>query len=293
MLTRAPIAVLSTLSLTTALLLVIACGGGSSSSSGGAAKGSIDISGVAELKDGTLDIGSDIAYAPIEFLDEKTNQPVGLDIDLATAMAEALGVKVKFNNGEFDGLLPALDAKRYDVIMSSMTATAERKKTVDFVEYFNAGSGIIVTRGNPKGIKGPDDLCGKTVAAQEGTTQVDFITGSADAPGGQSRKCTSAGKGSITLLKFGTDPEAVQALVAGQADAEMADFPVAAYSAKQSSGRIEVIPNQIEPAPYGIAVRKESKALRDALAKAFDTIKKNGKYEEILKKWGLEAGKVK
>ena len=293
MLRRVRIALLLVVSLAPVFLLANACGGGSSTSSGGASKGSVDISGVAELKDGSLDIGSDIAYAPIEFLDEKTNQPVGLDVDIATALAEALGVKAKFNNGEFDGLLPALDAKRYDVIMSAMTASAERKKTVDFVEYFNAGSGIIVAKGNPKAIKGPDDLCGKKVAAQEGTVQVDFITGSSDQPGGQTRKCTSAGKGAITLLKFGTDPEAVQALIAGQADAEMADFPAAAYSAKQSGGRLEVVPNQIEPAPYGIAVRKDSRALRDALTKALDTIKKSGKYDEILKKWSLEAGKVK
>ncbi len=274
------------------IVLSIACSGSTSDQSK-AAKGTIDISGVPELRDGALDIGSDIAYAPIEFLDEKTNQPVGLDVDIANAMADALGVKARFNNAAFDGLLPALDAKRYDVIMSSMTATNERKKVVDFVEYFNAGSGIIVTKGNPKAIKGPDDLCGKTVAVQEGTVQVDFIVGAVGAPGGQDKKCTSAGKSGIVLRKFGTDPEAVQVLLAGQADVEMADFPVATYSAQQSGGRLEVVPNQIEPAPYGIAVRKDSKALQDVLAKAFAAIKASGKYDDILKKWSLEAGQVK
>ena len=257
-----------------------------------AAGAKVDISGVDELKDGSLDIGSDIAYAPIEFLDEKTNEPVGLDIDIANALADVLGVKAKFNNGGFDGLLPALDAKRYDVIMSAMTASDERKKTVDFVEYFNAGSGIIVGKGNPKAIKTADDLRGKKVAVQEGTTQVDFLVGPADAPGGQDKTCKDAGKGGITVLKFGTDPEAVQALAAGQADAEMADFPVAAYSAQQSIGALEIVPNQIEPAPYGVAVRKASTPLNEALTKAFAEIKKSGKYDEILKKWNLEAGKL-
>ena len=250
----------------------------------------VDISGVDELKDGSLDIGSDIAYAPIEFLDEKTNQPVGLDIDIANALADVMGVTAKFNNSAFDGLLAALDAKRYDVIMSAMTASDARKKTVDFVEYFNAGSGIIVSKGNPKNIKSADDLCGLKVAAQEGTTQVDFLVGPLDNPGGQDKKCKDAGKGGITVLKFGTDPEAVQALVAGQADAEMADFPVAAYSAQQSNGALEIVPNQIEPSPYGIAVRKSSTALSAALTKALAEIKKSGKYDEILKKWNLEAG---
>lgn len=291
-----------------AAVAAAACGGGTSSTDktataakGGAttpaagatkAAAKIDISAVDELKDGSLDIGSDISYAPIEFIDEKTQAPVGLDIDIANAMADVLGVKAKFNNGDFAGLLVALDGKRYDVIMSSMTATDERKKTVDFVEYFNAGSGIIVSKGNPKAIKSADDLCGKTVATQEGTTQADFIAGTTDAPIGQDKKCTNAGKPGITLRKFQTDPEAVQALISGQADAEMADFPVAAYSAQKSEGELEIVPNQIEPAPYGIAVRQTSKPLSDALTKAFAEIKKNGKLDEILKKWNLEAGKL-
>jgi polar amino acid transport system substrate-binding protein len=293
-----------------AMMAAVACGGGTSSkdkTATAAAKGGvstpaagatktpsskIDISGVDELKDGSLDIGSDISYAPIEFMDEKTQAPAGMDVDIANAMADVLGVKAKFNNGDFAGLLLALDGKRYDVLMSAMTTKAERKKVVDFVEYFNAGSGIIVSKGNPKGIKSADDLCGKTVAAQESTTQVDFIAGTTDAPGGQDKKCKDAGKSGITLRTFQTDPEAVQALISGQADAEMADFPVAAYSAQKSEGKLEIVPNQIEPAPYGIAVRKTSTALRDALTKAFAEIKKNGKLDEILKKWNLEAGKL-
>lgn len=245
--------------------------------------GDIDISGVEELSDGTLSIGSDIAYAPIEFLDESTNEPVGLDIDIANALAEVLGVEAEFENGAFDGLLPALEAERYDAIMSAMTASEERKQTVDFVEYFNAGAGIIVPAGNPQGIADADDLCGKRVATQEGTTHAEFLdTKSAD--------CTAGGNGAITVLKFGTDPEAVQALIAGQADAEMADFPVAAYSALQSDGALEILDTQIDPAPYGIALRKSSTALRDALQAAFDQIVDDGTYAAILEEWDLSAG---
>jgi polar amino acid transport system substrate-binding protein len=257
------------------------------------ASGAIDISGVEELADGTLDIGSDIAYAPIEFLDESTNEPVGLDIDIANALAEKLGVEAKFNNSAFDGLLGALDAERYDAIVSAMTASDERKEQVDFVEYFNAGSGIIVAAGNPKGVATADDLCGLKVAVQEGTVQVDFLVGPEGEPGGQDQKCKDEGKDGIEVLKFPTDPEAVQALLSGQADAEMADFPVAAYSATQNEGKIELIPNyQIEPAPYGIALRKSSTALNDALQEAFDAIVADGTYDEILTKWSLEAGKL-
>lgn len=251
----------------------------------------IDISGVPELSDGKLGLGSDIAYAPIEFLDE-SNNPVGLDLDVADAMAKVLGVEVEFTNGGFDGLLPALDSERHDAIMSAMTASAERKQSYDFVEYFNAGSGIIVAKGNPKAINSADDLCGKTVAVQEGTVQVDFLQGTTDAPGGLDQKCKDAGKDGITVRTFPKDPDAVLALKSGQADAEMADFPVAAYSASQNAEDLEVIPNQIDPAPYGIALRKSSTALRDVLQQAFDKIVADGTYDEILQKWNLEAGKL-
>jgi polar amino acid transport system substrate-binding protein len=252
----------------------------------------IDISGIPELQDGVLNIGSDIAYAPIEFLDEDTNEPVGLDIDLANVIAELLGVRAEFTNAAFDGLLPALDAERYDVITSAMTASEERKQQVDFVEYFNAGSGIIVPAGNPMGIESADDLCGLRVAVQEGTVQVDLLEGTADDPGGLNQQCIDDGNDGITVLKFGTDPEAVLALRSGQADAEMADFPVAAYSAQQSEGDLEIIPNQIDPAPYGIAVRKTSTALRDALQAALDELIASGDYDAVLAKWNLEDGSI-
>jgi polar amino acid transport system substrate-binding protein len=251
----------------------------------------IDISGVEELADGKLLVGSDIAYAPIEFFDEDNNA-VGLDVDIAKAMGEVLGIEVAFEAGGFDALLPSLEAERYDIVMSAMSVNPERAQVVDFIEYFNAGVGVIVAAGNPKNIKTVDDLCGSKVAVQKGTVQVDLLQGTVDAPGGLDQKCKDAGKDGITVLEFDTDPEAVQALVAGQADAEMADFPVAAYSAQQNEGKIELVDTQVEPGPYGIAVRKSSTALRDALQKAFDAIVEDGTYAEILAKWDLTAGAI-
>ena len=247
---------------------------------GDAGNGEIDISGIDELSDGTLDIGSDIAYAPIEFLDETTNEPAGLDVDIANAMAEVLGVEAVFENGVFDGLLPALASERHDVVMSAMFVNDERKQQVDFVEYFQAGSGFIVAAGNPEGILTVEDLCGKTVAVQEGTTHIESL---------EAIECPD---GAITLLRFATDPEAVQALVAGQAQAEVADYPVAAYSAQLSGGDLEVLDIQIDPSIYGIAVRKDSTALRDALQAAYDQIAEDGTLDAILEKWDLASGKL-
>ena len=251
--------------------------------------GEIDISGIEELEDGTLTVGSDGAYAPIEFEDEG-GELVGLDVDIAAALAEVLGVESEFSIAGFDSLLPSLDAERYDVVMSAMSINAERQQVVDFVPYFNAGIGIVVVAGNPKNVASFDDLCGTTVAVQKGTIQVDFLKGTTEAPGGKDQECKDAGNSGITVLEFDSDPEAVAALIAGQADAEMADFPVAAYSAAQNEGEIELVETQIDPGPYGIAVRKTSTALRDALQAAFDQIVEDGTYNEILEKWDLSAG---
>lgn len=244
------------------------------------AGGAIDVSNVPELQDGTWTIGSDIAYAPIEFEDD-SGEPTGLDIDLANAMGELMGVEVVFENAAFDGLIPALLSERYDSLMSAMTATDARDEEVDFIRYFNAGSGLIVAEGNPNAIQTAADLCGRTVAVQEGTIQVDLLET-------QSGECDTP----INILRFPTDPEAVQALLAGQADAEIADFPVAAYSASQSGGALEVIPNQIDPAPYGIAVRPDSDELEQALQDALDQLIEDGTYADILEEWNLAAGAI-
>src|SRR3990172_5214414 len=130
----------------------------------------IDISGVPELADGKLLIGSDIAYAPLEFYQTGTETPDGLDVDLAKAIAEALGVEGEFLNTGFDGAIAALNTDEFDAVMSAMTIDADRSKLVDFVPYLNVGVGIVVPAGNPNSIGGLDDLCGLTVAVQLGPT---------------------------------------------------------------------------------------------------------------------------
>jgi polar amino acid transport system substrate-binding protein len=238
--------------------------------------------GVPELSDGTLQVGSDIAYAPIEFYEEGTQNPVGLDIDIAKALAKELGVKVEFMNTGFDGLIGALQAKRFDIIMSSMTVTEKRQQEIDFIPYFTAGTGILVQAGNPRGIQSLADLCGKNVAVQLGTIQVDQL----DA---QNEQCAQK----ISITTFDQNPLAVEQLRLGRADAVTADYPVAANDARLSQGKLEVVGTQFEAAPYGIGLRKDSTALNAALTKALQAIMDNGEYDKTLADWNLEAGSIK
>jgi polar amino acid transport system substrate-binding protein len=273
-------------------LLLAACGNGSSSgSSSGTTSGVTDLgkqlpASIQQSKQ--LKVGSDVAYAPVEFFKVGTQDVQGIDWDLAQAMGQKLGVTVSFANTTFDGIIPALTAKRFDVIMSAMSDTPERQKQIDFIDYFNAGTSILVKKGNPEGIQSLDDLCGKTIALQKGTTQVDVATA-------QQSKCQAAGKPKITVLTYDKDTDAQLQVRSGRAVADMNDFPVAAYAAQTIGGgnEFEVVGEQIEAGPYGIGVRKDDTQLRNALQNALKAIIADGTYDQILQKWNVTKGALK
>jgi polar amino acid transport system substrate-binding protein len=239
---------------------------------------------------GKLIVGSDIAYAPMEFFREGTEVAQGVDVELCGAIATRFGegFQCEFRNAVFDTLITGVKAGRFDLIMSSMTDNPERQREVDFVDYFSAGSSILVRKGNPDQIASVNDLCGKTVALQRGTTNEELAQA-------QSRTCASQRRPEVTVLAFDTDPEAQQQVKVGRAVADIADFPVAAYSARTSGGGndFEVVGEQIDPAPYGIAVAKDNTALRDAVQEALRAIIADGTYDRILEKWGVGRGAVK
>jgi len=240
---------------------------------------------VPELEDGVLQVGSDIAYAPIEFFEEGTQNPKGLDIDLANAMAEELGVTTEFVNTGFDGIIGALNASRFDILMSAMTVTDERSLEIDFVPYFIAGTDILVAAGNPKNIGAIEDLSGLTAAVQIATIQVDQLQAAND-------DLKAAGKPEINVLTFDQNPLAVEQLRTGRADAVLADSPVAANDARLSDGKLESVGLTIPPEPYGIGVRKESTALKAAIEDALQALIDSGKYKEILETWSLAGGAI-
>jgi polar amino acid transport system substrate-binding protein len=280
------------------LLLAAACGtgdarqstSGSSSSSapstGGSAAPLADKLPAAVKSAGVVRVGSDIAYAPVEFVGPDGKTATGIDPDVAAAIGGQLGVRFDFQNGTFDGLITSLRSKRIDVIMSAMSDTPERQKQVDFVDYFEAGTSILVKKGNPQGVQSLDDLCGKTVALERGSTQEDVAKQ-------QAAKCQSSGK-ALKVLSFDRDTEALLQVKQGRAVADMNDFPVAAYNAQTSGGGkdFEVAGQQIEAGPYGIAVRKDDTQLRDAIKAAMEAIVKDGTYAKVLQKWDVTKGAI-
>ncbi|MER6629983.1 ABC transporter substrate-binding protein [Streptomyces sp. NPDC000987] len=246
---------------------------------------------------GVIKVGSDIAYAPVEFKDSSGNT-VGIDPDIAAAMGKQLGVKFDFENGTFDTLITGLRSKRYDIAMSAMTDTKDRQEGidsdtgkkvgegVDFVDYFTAGVSIYTKKGDDQGIKTWSDLCGKKIAVQRGTVSEDLAKSEA-------KKCPSGKK--LAMESFDNDQQAQTRVRAGGADAGSSDFPVTAYAVKTSGGGkdFQIVGEQVEAAPYGIAVAKGNTQLRDALKAALDAIIKNGEYDKIIQKWGVGDGALK
>ncbi|MEV7288802.1 ABC transporter substrate-binding protein [Streptomyces sp. NPDC093252] len=250
-----------------------------------------------EIRDkGVIKVGSDIAYAPVEFKDD-AGATVGIDPDIAAAMGKQLGVTFEFENGTFDTLITGLRSKRYDIAMSAMTDTKDRQEGidadtgkkvgegVDFVDYFTAGVSIYTKKGDDQGITTWADLCGKTLVVQRGTVSDDLAKAEA-------KKCPSGEK--LTIEAFDNDQQAQTRLRAGGADAGSSDFPVAAYAVQTSGGGndFELVGEQVEAAPYGIAVAKDNTQLRDALQAALDAVIADGEYQKILEKWGVTDGAV-
>ncbi len=233
---------------------------------------------------GVVKVGSDLTYPPYEFLADGSDAPIGFDVDYANAVGEKLGVKFVFENSGFDGLIPAVEAGRYDVILSGMTDKAERQAKVDFVDYQTSGFSILVPAGNALGVAKIEDLCGKKVAMQKGTSQIDFVKG-------VSAKCASP----IAISEFPTEPEAQLAIQSGRADAGVADTPPMAYfvTTTEAGKKFEMVKGeQYETALLGMAVSKKLPELRDAVQKATAEMMADGSYDKLLAKWGLEATKI-
>ena len=235
---------------------------------------------------GSMAAATDASYAPNEFIGTNGSTIEGMDIDLGNAIAKQLGSSMKWQNVKFDSIIPGIGT-RYDISLSSFSVTAEREKQVCMVSYFTAGTSFYVQTGKNQDLTSLDALCGKNVAVETGTTQADDATA-------QSKKCTDAGKGKVNVLSFPDQNGANLALSSGRADVVMADSPVAAYAAKQSDGKFEVIGQPYGTAPYGIVLPNTSEyaGLASAVLDALKTLDQNGTYKQILTKWGVQAGAI-
>ena len=233
-------------------------------------------------KDGKIVVGTDSSYAPNEFLAEDGKTIQGFDVDLFNAVAAKLGLKAEFVTAPFDNIIPSVQSGRYEIGVSSFTINDERKKAVDMISYFAAGTQWAAKTGSDVD---PDNACGKTVAVQKGTVQVDDLEA-------RSKKCTGAGSAAIKIEQYQLQDEATAAVVSGKADAMLADSPVVAYAVKQTKEQLELKGAIYDSAPYGYVVKKNQGEFAQALADALKACIADGTYRQALAKWGVEAGGI-
>lgn len=273
-----------------ALIAAVAgCGGSNSGGSpaGSAPSASVDTALAAKVpasikSAGKIIIGTDSTYAPSEFLatDGKTVQ--GFDVDLFDAVAGKLGLKTEWQSAKFDDIIPGVGSGKYNIGVSSFTINAEREQQVTMVSYFSAGTQWAAKAGASVD---PDNACGKKVAVQTATVQVDDVNK-------RSKACTDAGKPAIHVDQYQDQGNATTAVVSGKDDAMLADSPVCAYAVKQTNGQLALVGQIYDSAPYGYVLPKDQTDFGSALAGAVQALITDGTYKTILAKWGVDAGSI-
>lgn len=276
-----------------ASLTLAACGsdsleeGGESKSAAPAVKATKDAALAESVPEklkskGTLSIGTDASYPPNEDFASDGKTIEGMDIDLMNAVLAKLGLKAKYQNAGFDSLILGVKSGKYDASISSFTINAERMKQVSMVSYYTAGSQWVVPKGNSKKVN-MDSPCGLSVAVQKGTVQVTDLQS-------RSKKCVADGDKKINLLIDDQQSKATLNIVSGRADAMVADLPVSVDAVNKNNGKVELLGEPYDTAPYGIVIPKDDKEFGDVLVKGLEAIKKDGTYDKVLKKWGTEGG---
>lgn len=250
---------------------------------------------------GKLLVCSDLPYPPFESYDA-SGAPVGLDIDMGTEIATRLGLQFQLVNSVFDTIIAAAAGGKCDIVMSDMNITDTRKKQISFIEYLQVGQSILVAKGNPKNISAPTDLCGQSVAAESGTTEVDYLQGTGDYKGGGlAADCTKAGKPQVTVVVTQKDSDALQQLQAGKVTAYFADTPVAGQYAAKNADQFQLAGAPIQPMPVGIGVPCGGASdctsapltpLGQAVQTALKSMMADGTYAKILDKYGAKDSAV-
>ncbi|WP_427015545.1 transporter substrate-binding domain-containing protein [Pseudarthrobacter sp. P1] len=278
--------VLGALALATAVGLT-ACGGAADAgdpTAGASSSGSAKAPFFSELpaaiqSAGTVNVASNVEYPPFESFDTDGKTVVGIDRELADALEKKLGVKFEFNNIAFDAIIPGLDSGRYDMGISAMSDTVERQKQVSFLDYFEAGGGIMTTTANPHGIKALGDLCGLKVGIVKGTTE------DADAAA-QSTECQSAGKPALETTIYAGQNQAVLALQSDRVDAFLVDSTSGSVVAAESKGEL-AMGNRYQQMPFGLVFPKDSMVLMGVVQKAMEEIAADGTYKSVLEKYKM------
>ncbi|MFF2508580.1 ABC transporter substrate-binding protein [Streptomyces sp. NPDC058067] len=238
---------------------------------------------------GTLRLGGSAdASPPLGFYANDDKTRIGSEIDLATLVADTLGLKIDFSPVSWENLFVGLDSGKFDAVFSNVTVTEERKEKYDFATYRLDNIAFEAKKGTSWRVREPKDVAGRTIAVSSGTNQEKILVD-------WSKQDEKAGLKPVTIKYFQKDTDYYLALQSGRIDAYLGPSPSAAYhvaTAGQSqiigtlSGAGDKIQGKIA------ATTKKGSGLVDAYAAALDHVIKDGSYARVLKRWGLSTEAV-
>lgn len=218
-------------------------------------------------KAGTLTMGTNASFPPYEYVDDNGNI-VGIDAEIAQAIADKLGMKLEIKDMEFESLVPAVKAKSIDLALAGMTVTDERKQSVNFSDSYSTGVQVVIVKENSE-IKTVDDLKGKKIGVQAGTTSDTYC---------------SEDFGEENVKQFSNGSLAVAALANGQVDCVVIDNEPAKNYVAANSG-LKILDTEYVTEDYAIAISKDNDELLKKVNNALKELKEDGTVDKIVGKY--------
>lgn len=236
----------------------------------------------AQDKPTNLRIGTSLTQMPWGFYDEN-QKPTGVDVAMCSAIAKQIGATAEFISLDFKGLIPALQADRFDMVCAAMYITPEREQAIAMVPYIQASQTVVTKKAAE--IDGLDGLCGHSVSVLQGSGSLKVLQET-------SAKCEATGKPAVAIQAFDTQPVAIRALENDSVEGFIAtDSLISYYMTKNDS--LKKVATGISPMRLGIGFQTENKALAKLVADALAAMKADGSYDAVLKTWGIESAALK
>lgn len=214
---------------------------------------------------GVLVMATNAEFPPYEY--HEGDEIVGIDAEVAALIAEELGMTLEIEDMAFDSVLAAVQSGKADIGMAGLTVTEDRKLSVNFTDSYATATQVIIVKEDSE-IASPDDLGGKTVGVQLGTTGDIYVSDEED----------------VTVERYNKGFEAVQALTQGKIDAVVIDSEPAKVFVSENEG-IKIIDEAYTDEEYAIAIAKDNDELLEKVNTALNTLKENGEFQEVVDKY--------
>jgi polar amino acid transport system substrate-binding protein len=240
---------------------------------------------------GTISMAADLHNPPTSYLDTDNKTPIGYNVDIAKLLAQTLGLKLEIKNVSFDTIIPGLSAGRFDFTATNMSPTPERRKVLDMVTYWSAGSSLVIGKGNPLKLSMSEQmtLCGHKIAVVAGATQAEKYLPQI------SGDCQAQGKPAVDAVVLPNVQAALTQLSSKRVEGVFYDTAPLAWAAKQQPQAFELFPERYKKKQgnniVAVGTAKTS-GLGPALQAAMQSLMDGPAYKATLDKWGLGTGAI-